>query len=38
MVLRPQGILGYREFTIGGMVRLCRRLGSRPAAKPEVAG
>ncbi len=39
MVLRPQGILGYREFTIGGMVRLCRRLGSRfRPRKPEVVG
>jgi branched-chain amino acid transport system permease protein len=32
MVLRPQGILGYREFTLGGLARLCRRLsGSVPA-------
>ena len=26
MVLRPSGILGYREFTIGGACRLFRRL------------
>ena len=39
MVLRPQGILGYREFTFGGAIRLCRRLGSRlRPRKPEVVG
>ncbi|MDR1194139.1 MAG: branched-chain amino acid ABC transporter permease [Peptococcaceae bacterium] len=34
MVLRPQGIMGYREISLSGMIRFCRRLvGTGPGSK-----
>ena len=38
MLFKPEGLLGYKEFSIRGIVRWCKKLGSREKKEPSKIG
>ena len=38
MLFKPEGLLGYKEFSIKGIVRWCKKLGNREKKEPSKIG